>query len=516
MRFPRVVARWNPRGRAADLRAESEAALLAYLREEVLPFSAFYRKRFAAEGVGAGDLRTIEDFRRLPFTTKADLVPTDEAPDRPLEFLLRPDADSVRAHWGIARKAGLLARRLVGQSPRDALERAYRPVFLTATTGRSSAPVSFLYATPDMERLAEAGGRLADVLGFSSEDRGLSVFPFAPHLAFWQVVLGGLERRIFILATGGGKAIGTDANLRLIDRMKPTAILGVPGYVYHLFRRAEEEKVRLPNLRRVVLGAERVPAGFADRLAEIARRLGAGGGAGGIEVLGTYGFTEARMAWGECAPGAGYHLYGDLGYFEIVDPTTGEVQPDGRGGEVVFTPIGAHGSVVVRYRTGDLSEGGIVWDECPHCGRVGPRLDGRISRVSNVKDLQLSKVRGTLVNLSAIGEVLFGFPGVDEWQVEIRKRNDDPHDLDELVVYVSVTPEASAAAPASSARTAAAPAAPADDFREKIAAAVRAATEVRPNEVVVLPNEELRRRLGLEESLKEKRFIDRRDELQSR
>ena len=465
-------------------RRASESALLAYLREEVFAFSAYYR-RWNRPGP-----KTMDEFRALPFTSKADLLPCDGEPDRPLSFLLVPTAETVKENWGLARKAGLLAGRALGVAPRETLERDYRPIFLTATTGRSTAPVSFLYTAHDIERLAESGRRLADVLGMTPQDRGLSVFPYAPHLAFWQVVIGGFDGIIFILATGGGRALGTEANLRLMGRFKPPTILGVPGYVYHLFREADAKAVDLSHLKRVVLGAEHTPDGFHDRLTEIARRRGAGE----LAILGTYGFTEARIAWGECAPGSGYHLYPDMGHMEIIDPATGEVLPDGSRGEIVFTPIGGHGSVIVRYRTGDISEGGIVWDRCPHCGRTGPRLDSRISRVSNSQDIQLSKVRGTLVNLGALAEALFEFPGIDEWQVEIAKHNDDPMDLDVIRILCSLAPGAGDEA----------------SFRERLAENVRASIEVRPNEVRIVSREEILKRLGMETELKEKRILDLR------
>ena len=68
------------------------------------------------------------------------------------------------------------------------------------------------------------------------------------------------------------------------------------------------------------------------------------------------------------------------GIIEIVDPKTGEPVGEGQPGEIVFTPLDARGTVVLRYRTGDLIEGGLVYEPCPHCGRHLPRLVGRISR----------------------------------------------------------------------------------------------------------------------------------------
>src|SRR5207302_5618883 len=104
-----------------------------------------------------------------------------------------------------------------------------------------------------------------------------------------------------------------------------------------------------------------------------------------LDVVGTYGFTEAKLAWPECPfphdqPSSGYHLYPDLAIIEVIDPQTGETQPTGKPGEVVFTPLDARGSVALRYRTSDYTDGGLTYEPCPYCGRSLPRLLGNISR----------------------------------------------------------------------------------------------------------------------------------------
>ena len=92
----------------------------------------------------------------------------------------------------------------------------------------------------------------------------------------------------------------------------------------------------------------------------------------------------------------GYHLSPELGLLEIVNPETGDPVEDGQPGEVVYTPLDARGTIVMRYRTGDLVEGGMTWKPCPACGRTVPRLIGRISRVSEKRRMQLDKLKGDL------------------------------------------------------------------------------------------------------------------------
>jgi phenylacetate-coenzyme A ligase PaaK-like adenylate-forming protein len=160
-----------------------------------------------------------------------------------------------------------------------------------------------------------------------------------------------------------------------------------------------------------------------------------------VDVLATYGFTEAKMAWPECPfphdqPSGGYHLSPDLGIVEIVDPKTGSPLPPGHPGEIVFTPLDARGSVVLRYRTGDFTDGGLTYEPCPHCGRTLPRLLGNISRRSEVKEMNLDKIKGTLVDFNELEHVLDDAPHIGAWQVELRKVNDDPLELDELILHV--------------------------------------------------------------------------------
>ena len=191
------------------------------------------------------------------------------------------------------------------------------------------------------------------------------------------------------------------------------------------------------SLRRVVLGGERVAEGLRRKLTKMATAMGATR----FDVVTTYGFTEAKMAWGQCPCGpeeapSGYHLYPDLGLFEVVDPKTGELVPPGTAGELVFTPLEARGSVVLRYRTGDIIDGGQVYEPCPYCGRRTPRLVGNIRRSTEVRELRLDKIKGTLVDFNQLEHVLDDADTIGAWQLELRKQNDDPMEVDEVILHV--------------------------------------------------------------------------------
>ena len=373
----------------------------------------------------------------------------------------------------------------------DDLAKEYRPVFMTFTTGTTNAPVSFMYSRYDLDNLNVSGARMVDLFDIKGDERIMNLFPFAPHLAFWQTFFGAIEADIFSLSTGGGKVMGTEGNLTALMRIKPSAMLGVPSYIYHLVRFAQEKGHDLSFLKKIVLGAAKVTCAYKQKLSGMLSAQGAKN----VYIFGTYGFTEARTAWAECPAenhlSSGYHLYPDKEIFEIIDPATGEVKDDGEDGEIVYTSLDSRASVMLRYRTGDFAKGGITHGPCPYCGRMTLRLSSDITRLSDNKDIQLSKVKGTLVNFSHFAEVLSGIPQVNEWQLEIRKHKNDPYEVDELVVYV--TPQAGANQ---------------STLSQLIKDKLTGATEVSPNEIKFIPLDEMVKRLELETANKEKRILD--------
>jgi len=479
--------------RVADGRDLQWRRLRSYLQRTVLPFSAYYRARWEEADLSAELLQSWDDWLEVPFTEKSDLLPSESHPDRARDFVLIPDQHLLARRPSTILRAAFTGR----EAARRALEREYRPVFLTSTTGRSTDSVPFLYTQHDLDRLREAGRRIMETGGSRPDHRHLNVFPYAPHLGFWQVHYAGLGFNTFCLGTGGGKVLGTAGNAALLRKIRPDVLIGMPTFVYHLLQVAAEEGIAVPQLRLIVLGGEKVPCGLRRKL----RALAAGLGAEDLEILSTYAFTEAKMAWIECPGGreTGYHLYPDMGFVEIIDPGSGLPVDEGEPGEIVFTPLGARGTVVLRYRTGDHIDGGLTWEPCPACGRTVPRLVGNISRISDVHHLQLDKVKGTLVNLGELEHVLDDIEGVGSWQIELRKERDDPFGLDELIVHVEGTGRERRKA-----------------LEQRIARRIREATELTPNRIEFHSSSKLRSLLGVGRELKEERIADHRPDLPAR
>ena len=493
------------------VRQKQAARLRQFLRDAVLPFSAHYRRVFQEHQLTANSIQSLDDLQKLPFTSKSDLLNTPEHPERTKEFVLIPDEKILSRRPGTLLRAALTGREAV----RKHFEAEFRPIFMTFTTGRSAEPVPFIYTQQDMQVLAEAGRRVMEVCGAQPEHRMLNAFPYAPHLAFWLTHYAGTEFGAMMFSSGGGKVMGTDGTLRLMKKLQPDNLIGIPTFLYHVLSQAVAEKVQCKNLRNIVLGGEKVSDGLRDKLRELAREVGAEN----VTVLATYGFTEAKMAFAECqdltlsrarqqavgggggesdrlltrAARSGYHLYPDLGVVEIVDPKTGQPVPNGQPGEIVFTPLAARGTVVLRYRTGDCVDGGLTYEQCPVCRRVVPRLVGNISRTSEVREMNLDKIKGTLVDFNELEHVLDDVPQVGAWQLELRKANDDPHERDEIILHVQQLDGA-------------------DESRlaRELSERCYKTVDVHPNKILFHDAEKMRELQGVGTQIKEQKLVDHR------
>ncbi|HEY2574543.1 MAG TPA: AMP-binding protein [Verrucomicrobiaceae bacterium] len=464
--------------------------LREFLKHRVLPFSAHYRRLFADHGLNPDDIRTWDDWRRVPFTDKHDLdVPREQLRD----FVLQPSQQVLMREPKV-----LLDALLHGRAhARETLEAEFRPVLLTSTTGRSAGPVPFVFTKRDLAHLEVAGRRIMEVGRSDRSYRHVNLFPYAPHLAFWQAHYAGLGFGTFMLSTGGGKALGTDGNIALIERTKPDVLIGMPTFIYHVLLQAVAEKRQWRDIKRVVLGGEKVPPGLRGKLRSLCSQLGSLG----VHVISIYGFTEAKMAFSECPTmphegPSGFHAYPDLARLEIINPQTGDPVPPGAPGEIVFTPLDARGTVVLRYRTGDIAEGGLMWDPCPHCGRRCSRIIGPISRVSERRLLNLEKLKGTLVDFNLLEHLLDDQRGVAAWQIELRKHNDDPLECDEVILHLTAESGISEGL-----------------IREQVARRLQDATELRPNAIFFHTLPHMREQLGIGRLLKEERIADHRTKI---
>ncbi len=479
-------------------RLAQEQRLAYYIRERVYPYSAFYRTLFDAHGIKPESIRTLDDLQRIPFTTKADISPSESDPERPRQFILDPESGAPGP-----KSRGVRARERWqkwtrgSRGYREMVDDQYKPVHLHFTTGRTALPTPVFYTASDLCRVRQCGQRIAQLSKLEDRELLINAFPYAPHLAFWMTYFTCEATHTPALHTGGGRILGTERILSAIERLGGRVLAGTPGYVYHLLREARTRGLQLPTLHTLVLGAERVSAAQRARLASFAPDLGIKD----LAVLATYAFTEGRIAWPECRPpemaghasSLGYHLFPDMEIVEMVDPETGDPVDEGEEGEIIYTSLDWHGTALLRFRTGDLARGGITYEPCPNCKRSLPRLSADIVRLADYKEFELTKLKGTLVDLNAFYPILSGYTDILEWQLEIRKANNDPFDLDELHLYLAPVEGVSK-----------------NKIKEEVTGRIQREMEISPTKIVFTSLPKLLKQLGMETESKELRIIDRR------
>jgi len=455
--------------------------LLRNFIKSQIPYHPFYHNIFKKNKLNFSDIKTTDDLKKLPFTTKEDVAPTEKQPKKFLDFVLQPNEQLIKQYAPLNKKIKIILNK-------NHLYHEYKPVHIHFTTGRTANATPILYTAYDLQKLEESGKRMFDILNISKDDIVINAFPYAPHLAFWQTFYALKGVNLLGLNTGGGKILGTDRIIRSIESMKATALVGMPGYLYHLLRTAKEQKRNFSNLSLVIFGGERVPAGLRDKIKQFLASMGSKN----TRILSTYAFTEGKCAWVECKEESGYHLYPDFEFIEIVDKNNERVD-EGEKGEIVYTSLDWRGSIFLRYKTGDVTKG-LYYEKCS-CGRTLPRIDAAIERSSEYKEFKLAKIKGSFVNLNAFFPIMMAHKDIEEWQIEIRKKNNDPFEIDELIIYVAPKKKANFEKLRS-------------DLKNKIANE----TEVTP-EIVKVELMELLKRLGMETELKEKRIVDNRKKI---
>jgi hypothetical protein len=138
-------------------------------------------------------------------------------------------------------------------------------------------------------------------------------------------------------------------------------------------------------------------------------------------------------------------------------------------------------------------DGGLTWEPCPYCKRTVPRIVGGIGRASSTRELQFRKLKGTLINFDEVQTILDDTTEISEWQLEIRKANDDPHEVDELILHIAFANRTNP-----------------EQVVQKIRSRFLSEVEITPNRVELHSLEDMLKRIKLESALKELRILDSR------
>lgn len=356
---------WNPDMERLSQKSIAELQgrkLRAMFRHRLFHYHPFYRELFKRSGMRLNDVAGIEDLGKLPFTSRSDLCQNPES------FIVLRSERAARSRIPLVGSMRYLLYDTVIGNPTIKAVDEYDPVMAFDTIGHGCPIYLSGY---DLEIFKELCGRGAMCAGLGQRDSLMNVHPYGQRLDFWQAHYASLVLHSFTSRTGQGTPLDV---IRTARRLGATAMTGNAYYLYYLARAAARSKADMSKLRTVMLtgyGVEDV----RKRLADIFEDMGIS-----PRIIGMYSITETRQSFPECPDGTGFHTYPDIHIWECVDRKTGEVLGPGEKGELVFTGIEGRGTTLLRYRTGDVAEGGIVYEPCAACGRTAPRIVGPIKK----------------------------------------------------------------------------------------------------------------------------------------
>ncbi len=341
----------------------------------------FYKKRFDEVGFKPADLRTLEDLRRVPFTTKQDL-----RDNYPYGLFAVPMENVVRIH---------------------------------ASSGTTGKPTVVGYTARDIETWATLMARSLSAAGATRGDIIHNAYGYGLFTGGLGVHYGAEKLGASVIPISGGN---TKRQIMIMKDFGATILTCTPSYALHLAEVAQEMGVDFKDLKfkSGLFGAEP----WSEKMREeIEKKLH-------LDAVDIYGLSEV-IGPGvavECLEAkAGLHIFEDHFIAEIIDPATGEVLPPGSVGELVFTSITKEAFPVIRYRTRDITS--LNPEPCV-CGRTFVRMN----RVSGRSDDMLI-IRGVNVFPSQIESVLMEIQGVEPHYQLIVDREGN---LDMLTVLVEV------------------------------------------------------------------------------
>lgn len=323
---------------------------------------SFYGKKLKEAGIT--EVKTYEDFLKLPFSEKKDLRDA-----YPLGLMTAPEEEIVRIH---------------------------------SSSGTTGKPVIIPYTAKDVDDWGEMFRRCYEMAGITNKDR----IHITPGYGLWTAGIGfqnGCEKLgAMAIPMGPGN---TEKQLEMMQSMKSTVLCSTSSYALLLAEEIEKRGIKDKiHLKKGVIGSER----WSEKMRKnIADKLG-------IELYDIYGLTEI---YGpgigiNCKHNTGMHYWDDYIYIEVIDPKTGEPVPDGEQGEIVITTLVKEGAPLIRYRTHDLSR--IIPGECP-CGSCFPRIGTIMGRTDD-----MMKIKGVNVFPSQIEEILGKFTEISsEYQIRI-------------------------------------------------------------------------------------------------
>jgi phenylacetate-CoA ligase len=320
--------------------------------------SPFYRKKLEGIGVSCGDIRSIEDITKLPFTVKDDL-----REHYPFELFSLPLKDIRELH---------------------------------VTSGTTGNPIVVGYAQEDIDLWAEVIARSLCCAGAVPGDMIQVAYGYGLFTGGLGLHYGSLKLGLTVIPCSSGQ---TRRQLKLLQDFKPRILACTPSYALYMAEIARESgfPAKECGWEIGIFGAE--PWSEAMRK-EIEQRWR-------MSAIDIYGLSEiiGPGVACECHCKKGLHIAADVFYPEVIDPKTLEQVPAGCPGEMVITPLTKTGMPLIRYRTRDIVK--IDYAPCA-CGRTSPRISKILGRTDD-----MIIVRGINIFPSQVEEVLLAIEGTE-------------------------------------------------------------------------------------------------------
>lgn len=374
---------WNPAYECLD-RESLRALQLERLRrqlERAWEQMPYYADKMKDAGVEPASMKTFDDVRRLPITTKDDL-----RHHYPFGAFARPLKEVVRLH---------------------------------ASTGTTGKPTIVGYTRNDMATWTELVARFLVAGGLTDDDIVQIAFGYGLFTGGFGLHYGAERVGATVIPASSGN---TDRQIMMIRDLGTTALVCTPTYAVYLGEALAKQGMSPFELKLRVgfFGGEFWSQSIRRKIQELL----------GIKATDNYGLSEVvgPGVAGECSYQDGMHIGEDHFLLEIVDPETLEPVPDGEKGEVVITTLTKEANPVIRYRTRDISR--IIPDDCP-CGRKTRRMEKVLGRTDD-----MIIIRGVNIFPSQIEHVLLQFEDTQpHYQLVIRSKDE----MDTLEVRVEVS-----------------------------------------------------------------------------
>jgi len=341
----------------------------------------FYKERLNSIGIErAEDLKSLDDIKKIPFTTKEDLR---EA--YPYGLMSADKADVVRMH---------------------------------ASSGTTGIPTVIYQTQKDLDNWTDLTTRSLVSVGCSKNDVFQNMMTYGLFTGGIGLHYGAEELGMLVIPASSGN---TKRQLQLMKDFESTVVHATPSYMLYLYSKMKDYGYTVSDfkLKKALVGAEPHSEEIRQRIEKLF----------GIDVYNSYGLSEMNgpgVAF-ECEEKSGMHLWEDSYYMEIIDRNTLEELPEGETGELVLSILIRDATPILRYRTRDLTS--IIPGPCS-CGRISRR----ISRIKGRTDDMLI-INGVNVFPSQIEEVIMKMPEVGTNYRILAKREGL---LDKLIVQTEV------------------------------------------------------------------------------